>query len=86
MTSVLKDIYEALRNGKGWGKTLFIVTYDDYGGFYDHVKRPPAPNDESPCNVWNKQHNVTPTGNTSCPAPFDFQSVGLRSSTMLISP
>ena len=28
---MLKDIYEALRNGKGWSKTLFIVTYDDYG-------------------------------------------------------
>jgi hypothetical protein len=24
---------------------------DDYGGFYDHVPNPPAPNDESPCNV-----------------------------------
>ena len=29
----LKDIYEALRGGKAWEKTLFVVTYDDYGGF-----------------------------------------------------
>ena len=39
---MLKDIYEALRNGPGWNKTLFVVTYDDYGGFYDHVERPAA--------------------------------------------
>ena len=30
---MLKDIYEALRGGKAWEKTLFVVTYDDYGGF-----------------------------------------------------
>jgi len=83
---MLKDIYEALRNGPGWNKTLFVVTYDDYGGFYDHVERPAAPHDESPCNVWNAQHNVSKTGPTDCPNAFDFQQLGLRSSTMLISP
>ena len=61
-------------------------TDDDYGGFYDHVERPAAPHDESPCNVWNAQHNVSRTAPTVCPAPFDFQRLGLRSSTMLISP
>ncbi|MFP2925950.1 alkaline phosphatase family protein [Pyxidicoccus sp. 3LG] len=25
-----------------WKKTLFVVTYDEHGGFYDHVKPPPA--------------------------------------------
>jgi hypothetical protein len=25
---LLKDVYEALRNGPGWSKTLFFVTYD----------------------------------------------------------
>ena len=39
---LLKDVYEALRNGAGWNKTLFVVTYDDYGGFFDHVERPAA--------------------------------------------
>ncbi len=35
-----KDIYEALRAGKGWGKTLFLIVYDDAGGTYDHVRAP----------------------------------------------
>ena len=32
-------IYDALRNGgnKLWDRTLLIVTYDEHGGFYDHV-------------------------------------------------
>jgi phospholipase C len=31
-------IYHALLNSPQWSKTLFIVTYDEHGGFYDHVQ------------------------------------------------
>jgi phospholipase C len=36
--------YNALRAlpGKSWEKTMFVVTYDEHGGFHDHV-RPPGP-------------------------------------------
>ncbi len=34
--------YDAIRNGAGWDRTLFIVTYDEHGGLYDHVPPPPA--------------------------------------------
>ena len=45
---VLK-IYDALRRSKQWDKTLLIVTYDEHGGFFDHVKPPPvAPADPMP--------------------------------------
>jgi phospholipase C len=42
--------YDALRNGAGWERTLFIVTYDEHGGTYDHVPPPDAvsPDDASP--------------------------------------
>ena len=36
----IKDVYEALRAGPGWMKTLLLVVYDDGGGFYDHVSCP----------------------------------------------
>lgn len=39
----LNQIYDAVRNGPGWQKTLLIITYDEWGGFFDHVppfKRP----------------------------------------------
>ena len=34
--------YDALRNGAGWKQTLFILTYDENGGIYDHVPPPAA--------------------------------------------
>jgi phospholipase C len=34
--------YDALRNGPGWEQTLFIITYDEHGGIYDHVVPPVA--------------------------------------------
>ena len=83
---LLKDVYEALRNGPGWNHTLFLAAYDDYGGFFDHVKPPAAPHDESPCNVWNAQHGLPPTAPTRCTRSFDFQALGVRSTSMLMSP
>ncbi len=40
-------IYHALVNSPQWPKTLFIITYDEHGGFYDHVS-PPAAEDDNP--------------------------------------
>ncbi|MFZ6185735.1 alkaline phosphatase family protein [Nannocystis pusilla] len=39
-------IYKALAEGPGWEKTLFIITYDEHGGFYDHVPPPTTVDDE----------------------------------------
>lgn len=39
---LIADVYNAIRgNPKLWESTLLIVTYDEHGGFYDHVS-PPA--------------------------------------------
>jgi len=37
------ETYEALVNSPNWKDTLLIVTYDEHGGFYDHVVPPPVP-------------------------------------------
>ena len=34
--------YDAIRNGAGWDRTLFIITFDEHGGLYDHVSPPKA--------------------------------------------
>jgi phospholipase C len=34
---LVNAIYKALRESPIWNKTLFIITYDEHGGFYDHV-------------------------------------------------
>jgi phospholipase C len=39
----LQGIYDALRaNPDKWQKTLLLITYDEHGGFYDHVVPPLA--------------------------------------------
>jgi phospholipase C len=38
-------------NPKVWAKSLFILTYDEHGGFYDHVLPPKIAADEVPANV-----------------------------------
>jgi phospholipase C len=35
------EIYHALVHSPDWNDTLFVITYDEHGGFYDHVV-PPA--------------------------------------------
>jgi phospholipase C len=40
------DVYDALRKSPGWNDTVLVITYDEHGGFYDHVP-PPAVDDES---------------------------------------
>ncbi|MBZ5715504.1 alkaline phosphatase family protein [Nannocystis pusilla] len=44
---LIGSIYKALAEGPGWGKTLFIITYDEHGGFYDHVPPPQTVDDEA---------------------------------------
>jgi phospholipase C len=72
---LIADLFNAIRsNAALWTSTLFIVTFDEHGGFYDHV---PPPN----C--------VNPDGKiASLPGgkPFDFTRLGVRVPALLISP
>jgi phospholipase C len=43
---VLK-VFNALARSPAWERTLFVITYDEHGGFFDHVE-PPAAEDEEP--------------------------------------
>lgn len=36
-------IVNAVMHGPKWHKTLLVITYDEHGGFYDHVKPPELP-------------------------------------------
>jgi phospholipase C len=43
----LSQIYNAVTKSPAWPRTLLIVTFDEWGGFYDHVS-PPAAKDVKP--------------------------------------
>ncbi len=42
---LIASIYNALAKSPQWGQCLFVITYDEHGGFFDHVA-PPTTTDE----------------------------------------
>ena len=49
----LTEIYDALRKSRHWERTLMIVTYDEWGGFFDHVAPPVGPIAEAEAALGN---------------------------------
>ncbi len=41
--SFLDQVYDAVRTGPGWDRTVLVVNYDEWGGFFDHVAPSTAP-------------------------------------------
>jgi phospholipase C len=39
----INQVYEAVVNGPRFRQTLFVITYDEWGGFFDHVVPPTGP-------------------------------------------
>ncbi len=37
------QVVSAIRNGPNWPDSVIFITYDEHGGFYDHVAPPAAP-------------------------------------------
>lgn len=70
---LLADIYDALRASPAWNETLFIITYDEHGGIYDHVPPP-------------EKYVKNPTGKNSVDPKFDFERLGVRVPFVLVSP
>ncbi|KAL2812236.1 phosphoesterase [Aspergillus cavernicola] len=76
--TLIKSVYDALRSGPQWHDTLFILTFDESGGFHDHVPSPLAPR---PDNLTFTLE--TPNGDDYT---FPFNRLGGRIPTLLISP
>lgn len=73
--ALIKKVYETIRNSPHWEKSLLIITYDEHGGFYDHVPPPTviAPGD-------------TPTDPENNRFSFDFSRLGVRVPAVIVSP
>jgi phospholipase C len=44
---LIAAIYTALATSPLWSKTLFVITYDEHGGFFDHVAPPKTADDRA---------------------------------------
>jgi len=73
--ALIKATYEAIRNSPVWSSSLMIVTWDEHGGFYDHLLPPPAnaPGDTVPGAAYNQYG-------------FTFQQYGPRVPAVVVSP
>lgn len=72
---LIKQVYEAIRTSPLWNSSVLIVTWDEHGGFYDHV--PPgkavAPGDTRPGSKYDKYG-------------FTFKQLGVRVPAVVASP
>ena len=63
-------VYQALRNGPNWTDSAMFLTYDENGGFYDHVAPPSAvaPDTRSrPCSSPEIRQPVSISTASECP-------------------
>ncbi|CAN1231878.1 Non-specific phospholipase C1 [Linum grandiflorum] len=70
----VKEVYEVLRASPQWKEMALLITYDEHGGFYDHVPTPVS-------GVPSPDGIVGPD-----PFYFEFDRLGVRVPTFLISP
>lgn len=75
--ALIANVYNAIRkNEKLWNSSLFVILYDEHGGFYDHVD----PRDQA------YQKTAVPPDGHQTPEHFPFNLFGLRVPAVLISP
>jgi len=73
---LIKCTYEAIRNSPVWDTSLLIVTWDEHGGFFDHVAPPGTAMPPGDKPTW-------PNNNQS---GFTFSQYGVRVPTLVVSP
>ena len=71
--ALVKRVYEAIRKSPFWASTALIITFDEHGGFYDHVSPP----------------STVPTGDdhrySDSDMPFGFDRLGVRVPALVVS-
>ena len=70
--ALIKCTYEAIRSSPLWPDSILIITWDEHGGFYDHVApgSTVAPGDQSPHSKYG----------------FTFEQYGVRVPAIIVSP
>ena len=67
----IKRVYEAITRGPQWDKTVLVINFDEWGGFYDHIVPPEVADD-----------NVNPN-----PGPHpNYKQLGFRVPCIVVSP
>jgi phospholipase C len=78
----IADVYHALANAGYLDNTVLVVTFDEWGGFYDHVRPPQVIDDTDPSTVDHTGNSTTPTDGQLFP---DYSQLGFRVPALVIS-
>jgi phospholipase C len=78
----IADAYHALADNGYLDDTVFIVTFDEWGGFYDHVPPPRVIDDTNPADVMHAGDGTTPTDGQLIP---DYRQLGFRVPAIVVS-
>jgi phospholipase C len=79
---LIADVYDTLRAHEAvWNKSALVVTYDEHGGFFDHVPPPAAVN---PDGIDSPRPDDNFHG--APPPPFKFDRLGVRVPAVIASP
>jgi phospholipase C len=95
--SFASEVINRVMNGKGWPHTLLIWTYDEHGGYYDHVRPPAAvaPDDTPARNfqiadspAWLRRLFKKPFADLENidAGPSTYEILGFRVPTVIVSP
>jgi phospholipase C len=71
---LIKEVYESIRNSPLWNNSILLITFDEHGGFYDHVKPPPG---VPPGDLINQSYVQN---------HFKFDQLGVRVPAIVVSP
>jgi phospholipase C len=75
--ALIKTVYEAIRNSPNWNRSMLIITWDEHGGFFDHVTPPaaaPIPTGTPPTDIQGRNYG------------YMFDRYGPRVPAVVISP
>jgi phospholipase C len=78
----IADAYHALADNGYLDSTVFIVTFDEWGGFYDHVPPPQVIDDTNPADVNHTGDSTTPTDGQLYP---NYRQLGFRVPSIVVS-
>jgi phospholipase C len=74
----VSDLTHAVMSSPQWAHVALFITWDEHGGFYDHVPPPPA------CIPDTKDPILAASGNNTIQAKFD--RYGVRVPLLVVSP
>jgi phospholipase C len=73
--ALIKEVYEAIKSSGVWNQSVFVILFDEHGGFFDHVNPPGPPIAVPPGDgAVDDDHN------------FQFNQLGVRIPAVVVSP